>query len=74
MLRTPLKFALLAGFGLSLAGALYAPPATARTQVAVGETAELRLKVAESYTAEPVSVPVTVVRGGPGPTLFVTAK
>lgn len=43
------------------------------TQVAVGETAELRLKVAESYTAEPVTVPVTVVRGGPGPTLFVTA-
>ena len=32
MLRIPLKFALLAGFGLSLAGALYAPPAAARTQ------------------------------------------
>ena len=43
------------------------------TEVALGETAELRLKVAESYTAEPVTVPVTVVRGGPGPTLFVTA-
>lgn len=42
-------------------------------QVALGETAELRLKVAESYTAEPVTVPVTVVRGGPGPKLFVTA-
>jgi hypothetical protein len=41
--------------------------------VALGETAELRLKVSESYTAEPVSVPVTVVRGGPGPTLFITA-
>jgi hypothetical protein len=36
MLRSPLKFALLAGFGLSLAGALYAPPATAHTRVAVG--------------------------------------
>ena len=43
------------------------------TLIALGETAELRLKVAESYTAEPVTVPVTVVRGGPGPTLFVTA-
>jgi predicted deacylase len=45
----------------------------AGTQVALGQTAELRLKVAESYTAEPVSIPVTVVRGAPGPTLFVTA-
>src|SRR4029450_13793498 len=43
------------------------------TPVALGETAELRLKVAESYTAEPVTVPVTVVRGAPGPTVFVTA-
>jgi hypothetical protein len=45
----------------------------AGTKVALGQTAELRLKVAESYTAEPVSIPVTVVRGAPGPTLFVTA-
>ena len=45
----------------------------AGTPVALGETAELRLQVAESYTAEPVTVPVTVVRGAPGPTLFVTA-
>ena len=43
------------------------------TGVALGETAELRLKIGESYTSEPVSIPVTVVRGGPGPTLFVTA-
>ena len=43
----------------------------AGTKVALGQTAELRLKVAESYTAEPVSIPVTVVRGAPGPTLFV---
>ncbi|HKV12070.1 MAG TPA: succinylglutamate desuccinylase/aspartoacylase family protein [Thermoanaerobaculia bacterium] len=49
------------------------PMAFAGTPVALGETAELRLKVAETYTAEPVSVPVTVVRGAPGPTLFVTA-
>jgi len=43
------------------------------TPIALGETADLRLKVAESYTAEPVTVPITVVRGAPGPTLFVTA-
>lgn len=49
------------------------PMTFAGTPVALGETAELRLKVAESYTAEPVAVPVTVVRGTPGPTLFVTA-
>jgi len=49
------------------------PLCFASSPVALGETAELRLKVAESYTAEPVTVPVTVVRGGPGPTLFVTA-
>lgn len=43
------------------------------TAVALGETAEIRLKVAESYTAEPISIPITVVRGAPGLTLFVTA-
>jgi len=36
MTRTPLKLALLAGLGLTFAGAMYAPPAAARTQVAVG--------------------------------------
>jgi len=41
--------------------------------VAPGETAELKLKVVESYTGEPLPVPVTVVRGAAGPTLFVTA-
>ncbi|HYH44858.1 MAG TPA: succinylglutamate desuccinylase/aspartoacylase family protein [Thermoanaerobaculia bacterium] len=45
----------------------------AGTAVAPGEIAEIRLKVSESYFAEPVTIPVTVVRGGPGPTLFVTA-
>lgn len=49
------------------------PLTFAGTPVAPGETAELRLKVAESYTAEPVTVPVTVVRGAPGLTVFVTA-
>jgi predicted deacylase len=43
------------------------------TLVGAGETADLRLKVAESYAAEPVSIPLTVVRGGPGPTVFITA-
>jgi predicted deacylase len=49
------------------------PLTFAGTPVPLGSTAELRLKVAESYAAEPVTVPVTVVRGAPGPTLFVTA-
>jgi predicted deacylase len=49
------------------------PLCFADTPVALGETAELRLRVAESYAAEPVTVPVTVIRGAPGPTLFVTA-
>jgi predicted deacylase len=45
----------------------------AGTLVGEGETADIRLKVAESYTAEPVSIPLTVVRGGAGPTVFITA-
>jgi predicted deacylase len=45
----------------------------AGTLIGEGETADLKLKVAESYTAEPVSIPLTVVRGGAGPTVFVTA-
>lgn len=49
------------------------PLSLAGTPVPLGTTAELRLKVAETYTADPVAVPVTVVRGAPGPTLFVTA-
>jgi uncharacterized protein len=43
------------------------------TPVLPGETAEIRLKVSESYFSEPVTIPVTVVRGEPGPTLFLTA-
>jgi uncharacterized protein len=39
-----------------------------------GESAEIRLEVSELYTADPLYVPVTVVRGlRPGPTLFLTA-
>jgi predicted deacylase len=45
------------------------------TEVAPGESADLRLKVSESYTADPVSIAVTVIRGRePGPTAFVTAS
>lgn len=36
MTRIPLKLALLAGLGLTFAGAIYAPSAAARTHVAVG--------------------------------------
>lgn len=40
-----------------------------------GESADVRLKVSETYTADPISIPVTVVRGRrPGPTLFLTAS
>ena len=45
----------------------------AGTLVSENETADLKLKVAESYTAEPVSIPLTVVRGGDGPTIFITS-
>jgi predicted deacylase len=46
----------------------------AGTAVDPGTTAEIRLKVSELYTADPISIPVTVVRGRrPGPTLFLTA-
>lgn len=42
--------------------------------IAPGQAAELRLGVSEFYTAEPLVIPVTVVRGlRPGPTLFLTA-
>jgi hypothetical protein len=46
----------------------------AGTRVAPGESAEIRIKAAESYTAEAVTIPITVVRGKRrGPTLFLTA-
>jgi hypothetical protein len=44
-------------------------------RVEPGQSAEIRLKVAESYTAEVVAIPVTVVRGAErGPTVFLTAS
>lgn len=46
----------------------------AGTAVAPGTTAEIRLKVFELYTADPISIPVTVVRGRrPGPSLYLIA-
>lgn len=40
-----------------------------------GDSADVRLKVSETYTADPISIPVTVVRGRRrGPTLFLTAS
>lgn len=43
-------------------------------EVRRGRTGQIFLKVSEHYTSTPVSVPVTVVRGGRrGPTLFLTA-
>lgn len=46
----------------------------ANRTVGPGETVEIRLEVSESYTADPLYVPVTIVRGRlPGPTLFLTA-
>lgn len=43
-------------------------------EVAPGEARELRMEASEFYTADPLYVPATVVRGArPGPTLFLTA-
>lgn len=43
-------------------------------EIPPGESAEIRLEVSELYTADPLYVPVTVVRGArPGPALFLTA-
>lgn len=44
-------------------------------EVPPGESADLKLKVGESYTADPISVAVTVLHGErPGPTVFVTSS
>lgn len=43
-------------------------------EIAPGEARELRMEASELYTADPLFVPATVVRGvRPGPTLFLTA-
>lgn len=52
----------------------WGPFTFAGRQVAPGEQADIRLEVSESYIADPLYVPVTVLRGAaPGPTLFLTA-
>jgi predicted deacylase len=39
-----------------------------------GETADIKLKVSERYTGDPISLPIRVMRAKrPGPTVFVTA-
>lgn len=46
----------------------------AGTAVGPGEAADLRLKVSESYTADDVTIPISVIRGTRGgATVFVTA-
>lgn len=42
-------------------------------EIAPGEARELRMEASELYTADPLYVPATIVRGvRPGPTLFLT--
>ncbi len=42
--------------------------------IAPGESVEVRLEASELYTADPLYVPLTIVRGArPGPTVFLTA-
>jgi uncharacterized protein len=53
----------------------WGPFEIAGSAVAPGESRDLRLRVTETYIAEPVSIPLTVVRGAePGPTVFVTSS
>ena len=56
----------MAGWGAFELGGHRVPP---------GASADIRLEVSESYTAEAVAIPVTVVRGTRrGPALFLTAS
>ena len=51
-----------------------APLEIAGHRIEPGETRELRLEASELYTADPLYVPMTAVRGTePGPTVFLTA-
>ncbi len=46
----------------------------AGVDVAAGETRDVRLKISETYTGDPIAIPIRVIRGTkPGPHLFVTA-
>lgn len=45
----------------------------ADTPIALGETCDLRLKVSESYTGDPVAIPLRVIRAPKsGPVVFIT--
>lgn len=51
-----------------------APLVVGGTPVAPGTTEEILLKISEFYTANPVSIPVTVIRGAEaGPVVFLVA-
>lgn len=42
--------------------------------IAPGETHDVRLKISETYTGDPIAIPIRVIRGQkPGPHLFVSA-
>ncbi|MFV0442677.1 MAG: succinylglutamate desuccinylase/aspartoacylase family protein [Planctomycetaceae bacterium] len=46
----------------------------ADVEVAAGDTADVRLKISETYTGDPIAIPIRVIRGKkPGPHLFVSA-
>ncbi len=46
----------------------------ADVDIAPGETCDVRLKISETYTGDPIAIPVRVIRGPkPGPHLFVSA-
>lgn len=46
----------------------------AGTEIAAGETQDVRLKISETYTGDPIAIPIRVIRGEkPGPHVFVSA-
>lgn len=46
----------------------------AGVDVPLGETRDVRLKISETYTGDPIAIPIRVLRGArPGPHLFVSA-
>ena len=63
-----------AGGALSAAGERRARLRVGGRTIERGSTQQILLKVSEFYTAQPVNIPVTVIRGRePGPTLFLAA-
>lgn len=46
----------------------------AGADIALGETRDVRLKISETYTGDPIAIPIRVIRAEkPGPHLFVSA-